>query len=504
MKRLTLLIGCLILLAISASAQSMSSSGSGNWSIAAVSNFTDCSTGGLNCWHASHVMASKVFSDAAGLAYAIDSNNVGYAFSDYPTNMWNSHPEWGSVYELHYGTDSNLYALYDPAGSTCTGHTGWHSIGRRNGSAWTNLVGAYCFTSFSIAQDGSGWILAIDGNGALWQCPNFASSSCSIYNTVSYPFISVSAVNGTSGSYLLVRSNHTMWDCLGTSCSQIAGSALQIQADSAGGVYMLSSVDGTVNHRNRSSGWDRLNGGMAYMANGGSQYVWGIGAPGGNNNVYRFSDTGIQFSRTYSGSVSCTIPPPGNGVCNTFTHNANLQISVQGHSSSIAHQQFTGPGTWAITANVNANDLFDCVETGGDCTPIENTGNMQCSGGGNNLDQPQAPVPTFHYNNFTQSKFVSKGTCWPTGPKLENCDYFVVQHCSPSTSPPNYNPTVIEDFNFNKWGIPNPAGWFLYSFVCASLQPVGYRLGGWFCSPSKYSNVETPVLLDTYPCTSTP
>lgn len=98
MKERLLLFLSLLLTSPFLSAQ-MSWSYSGSSKINFISNFPDCTTGGVNCCHASKLYAAKIFS-TNGHTYAIDANGNGYSYNEYPTNTWTAHPEWGVVYGL--------------------------------------------------------------------------------------------------------------------------------------------------------------------------------------------------------------------------------------------------------------------------------------------------------------------------------------------------------------------------------------------------------------------
>jgi len=110
-----------LLAAMSMWAQMASYSYSGSSSIRLISNFTDCAT--VNCWHASMLLATQIYS-TNGKTYAIDTTNTGYLYTDYPSNTWTAHPEWGQVYALQYAGNGNLYALFGAGGGTCVNQGG--------------------------------------------------------------------------------------------------------------------------------------------------------------------------------------------------------------------------------------------------------------------------------------------------------------------------------------------------------------------------------------------
>jgi len=260
-KSVARLLICLLLLTWLPSlavAQAMSATGSGSWGQAIISNFPDCSTGGVNCWHASKLQASSVFS-VNGQTYAIDSSGNGYSYADYPTNAWTAHPEWGQVYALQHAGDGNLYGLV----GSCSGA---HYIAKWTGSTWQTLAG--CFATFSAAADGSSQFVAADSNGTIWLSTNYGASFSQL------PWCNATSVVSVNSGGLTVACGGNVWNYGNSTWNQVAGiaNASQIGEDVNGTLYALGT-DGCVYHYSGSA-WDKLSGcNKTWLANGGSLKV---------------------------------------------------------------------------------------------------------------------------------------------------------------------------------------------------------------------------------------
>src|SRR5450755_1709657 len=111
------------------------------------------------------------------------------------------------------------------------------------------------------------------------------------------PVISATYINSSVPSYMVVTDDNQIWLYSEGTWSQPTNGAccaLLIAADGSRNFYVTGG-DQNVYHYN-GNGYDKLNGPGAFtsLANGGSMQVWAIGPTNNGNNVYRFSDTGLQ------------------------------------------------------------------------------------------------------------------------------------------------------------------------------------------------------------------
>lgn len=486
---------------------SMSSTGSGSFLPSSyVSNFTDAAT--RNVWHPVTASLTSVYA-GNGVTLGINSAHTGYVYNDYSArtnpNTWTPHPEWGSVYGLWEPGDGNIYALYGPGGGGCI-NEGFHSLGRWNGSGFTQLT--YCFAQATFSQDRRGLILLIDGNGVLWGATGFGASGYAHYPlpTGYTSVISMAAISASPAVWEVITPDNKIWEYNGTSYSQLTstGRGSQIAADADANVYVIGvGSDTSVYHLNTArTGFDHLTGtGYTSIAVGGGPFnVFGVGPTAGGYNVYRFSELGIQISRQYQGNVGCNtgVPP---ALCNTFTHAVNLQICVQGHCGNDQTQNFNGPGSWGRTATVTANDVFGCLDDFLSCGVTESQGRMQCSGGGSNNDNPPALNPTLELANVrTATSNVNQASDW-----LGRHVYTIVNYCGPT---PDANIGGNEPNTIKYW--TTSVNWFDMEDLCFSWT--GHN--PWICQAHvqgwKTGNVEeTYVGVDPGPgdnffCTSNP
>lgn len=157
-------------------------------------------------------------------------------------------------------------------------------------------------------------------------------------------------------------------------------------------------------------------------------------APGGNS-VYRFSDTGLQHTRTMSGSVVCNVPPPYNQqLCNPINHTVKLSAGIGSKFGTVTQYSFSGPNSWSAQASVTMNDLFTCFEGG---CGLGSTGAVICSEAGQiYTDSP----PTIEYEwATTQVTWYSKDTPVCLG---HFCRYKVSWSCT--RNPPDYQIGTVQ------------------------------------------------------------
>jgi len=155
--------------------------------------------------------------------FAIDSTGTGWELTDYPTNSWVKHLEWGVVYGLQADGQGNIYSLYGPGGGGCI-NEGSHSVGEWNGSGWSQLT--YCFLQFFTSQDGGSTILTIDVNGTLWT--NVGGWQHASVPSPWKPTISATMISSTQNAYMVVLNDNSIWAYDGSNWS--IGPSLQVVA----------------------------------------------------------------------------------------------------------------------------------------------------------------------------------------------------------------------------------------------------------------------------------
>jgi len=236
--------------------------------------------------------------------------------------------------------------------------------------------------------------------------------------------------------------------------------------------------------------------------------VWGVGPTSAGNNVYRFSDTAVQHTRTASGNVTCTpIPPFNSSVCQGFTHTVSWQAGFGNHYGKQLFYTFQGPNSWNAKASVNQDDIFAVMENPGNYQPSVE-GSLNCSEEGTLFNDAGFKLQfSLEFDVFSQFKNLGTLTCYQRNqPWSTNlfwyCSYSATPACSSQTTPPDLNVPLVEDIDYVNYGHPLPAGWFGWAPVCGSVAPVGSRVGTWVC-PKSYENTRSP-LLPSYPCTQTP
>ena len=387
----------------------------------------------MNCWHASNLLAAKIFS-TNGHTYAIDSTGRGYSYNDYPTNTWTAHPEWGTVYALQYAGDGNLYALFGSCNSV------GHLIGRWNGSGWTQPNGSSCAQAFSVDPQGGEFEVAIDASGGLWTSTNLG---------VSWVFVSgcgdrggatsVAALNTTTGNFAVICHDNTIWTGNGSTYTQMPGAGLQISADAVGTLHVIGT-DRAVYHWNGSS-WDHIAVSSALsIADGGALDMWAIGTNPTGNNVFRFSESGLQHTRSISGSIACNVPPPyDQQICNPAVHTVTLTAGIGGVWGTQQQYKFNGPGGWSQQASANKNDIFDCLENGAKCA-LASEGGVTCSQAGQIFNNP--PDITADYEWATTQ--VTWKNSDPPVCLLHFCRYKVRWACATGTTPPDYQIGTVQ------------------------------------------------------------
>jgi len=424
----------------------MSATGSGRWNPSTlVSSFPDCANdsvnhGSFNCWYLTTGYAPIVNVSSGGHVVAIDSSGCGWLYNDNGT--WIQQRAWGcGLSKVEYGGDGNIYAL-----SSAMCDTTHHWIAKWNGSAWINTNG--CGPDFSLDPTGGNMSVAIGTTGALWVSTDYWNTGSELSGCQPGGALSVAVVSSVSKQFMVICSaDNSVW--LGTwtggtnsTYTRLAnGFGYMVASGSQGNNYVIG-MDRHVYHLNNAgTGWDDLNGSpFTYISAGDPMNIWGVGPTSGGHNDYRFAENSIQFSRTYSGSVTCAVPPPyGQQICAQFNHTAQAQISFgRGATGAVAHATpWNGPGSWGVTATVVAHpqDLFTCLINAdpADCDAWENSGNMQCSGGGSNQDQsPPQSIPYSELTEFVGTYDITAGQFLMTlEPDTNNYDGHSVTESSP-------------------------------------------------------------------------
>lgn len=351
-------------------------------------------------------------------------------------------------------------------------------MGRWNGSGWTQLT--YCFASLSVAADGGGQMLTIDGNKTLWIATNFGAPGWAHASVPkSTPVISATTINSSLGTYAIVLSDKTIWTYSGSSWKQLTtgGRATQISSDTLGTIYVIG-MDQAIYHYN-GTGWERLNGtGNTWLANGGSMEVWAIGAASGGNSIYRFSDTGLQHVRTISGSSTCDqnhFPK-----CGITIHTAKLQAGWNSRMGAQQSTQSYANGSLVVSASVDQNDPFACLESDTACQPTT-SGNVICP-----------VVGTLCRDSFSNVTFKTElavtsvtwpGTPPPVGCKTGPCIYLIRSNCTPGTTPPDFNPSTLAGGDYVDWPwSAKTVSWITASF-CERILLNGVGITPWVCWP---------------------
>lgn len=396
---LLFLLSCAFLSPGSAIAQMQAASTyySGSSSYSMVSNFANC-TGTAVCWHtmsaSAGLNAAQVYA-GNGHVLAINASGLGYIYNDYPTNTWTPHSEWGTVYELHYAGDGNLYGMTGSCGGT------GHYISKWTGVAWQTV--ATCFhASFSPAADGSDMMVAVDINGAVWGATGFGSSGFTRYPVPNgLAALSAAAISVNPQSYVLVMSDHTIWTYTAGTWTQLPGLGLQVTADALGTLYVIGT-DHYVYHWDGTA-WGRLAGGSkTFLANGGTMEVFAVGALVSGNSVYRFSDQAIRHTRTVSGDALCYSCFP-----QTY-HNSHVKANWAGKTLGGADyiKNDWDPNTpLSISSVADLYDPFTCLESDTVCAPTT-AEDVFCTQAGN-LESTSGPTNTGFKLHLATSRFLT-------------------------------------------------------------------------------------------------
>lgn len=166
--------------------------------------------------------------------------------------------------------------------------------------------------------------------------------------------------------------------------------------------------------------------------------------------LYRFSDYGLQFSATLSGSGVCS----GcfvNGQCCPVAHSGSNQVGWAGpHVSSSSGstsatidargESFSGTTTSTLL------DIFDCFEQDANCTP-QVSQEVSCSVLGPIYSgNPQRFFPNWELATtlvkMRPTQVPPGGTC-VTNLGVTECQYDTLPWCTAATSPPDLNPPGV-------------------------------------------------------------
>jgi hypothetical protein len=111
---------------------------------------------------------------------------------------------WLTFFTPGFGTFYFILLIEDANGQTVPEIIEGGTLrGTGNGSGWTQLT--YCFASLSVAADGGGQMLTIDGDGTLWIAMNFGASGWAHASVPkSTPVISATSINSSSRIYAVV------------------------------------------------------------------------------------------------------------------------------------------------------------------------------------------------------------------------------------------------------------------------------------------------------------
>ena len=113
------------------SQQPMTPNYSGNSTISAISATSDCSSGGVNCWDTSALIAASSIIVSQSNVVALDSSGCAHLYSDpvrRGSNSWTMQTSWGcGLASVGYDGNGTLYAL--KSDSACTGETTASSTG---------------------------------------------------------------------------------------------------------------------------------------------------------------------------------------------------------------------------------------------------------------------------------------------------------------------------------------------------------------------------------------
>lgn len=415
---------------------SMSSTSSGSWSVAQVSNFNNCVTTGYNCWHASSVELGSVSSNY-GMTVGLNSTGQFVKYTNYTShtnpNTWAVQTSWGSGFtSVAVGGPKNIWAV---GPSEVCGH-GTTNIHIYNGTSWGENLGCKHVVHVAADQAGDGggvesgvaWLYTVSNN--TWQ------EADTTKNWI-WMFIQ------SSDTVYLVRNDHTVWVwSVGTGYTQLSNMTIadQVVGSKSGHIYVLGT-DTYVYHYNPMTGiWDKLFGsGYTSITAGGAQDVWATGPTNAGYNTYRFSETGMGWSRTFSGTVTCgsNVPP---SLCSTFHHTSTGQLSSQGHNGAVVNgTPFYGSGNFGWTAYVETNDVFLCIEDPQGCVVVEDIGNMECSGGGSAVDNPVYTGPNLSQDFAEWDKTASVSNPVETIDRL----WVATATCNATHTDPLVGPTCI-------------------------------------------------------------
>jgi len=424
--------------------QSMSASGSGTDEPSLISNFPDVLVGGggVNAWHTMKIGGSKVFA-SQGKVVALDSSGCAYLYAEYPSNTWTQQTAWGcGLVKVLYGGDGNIYSLKGSCGS-------YPWISKWTGSAWAPTNG--CGPDFSLDPQGGSMSVAIGTSTAIWVSTTYWASGTQVNGCSDRGgALSVAMMSTSQKTFVVACHDNTIW--MGVwggsntvTYTQFPGAGPIVTASGDGSIYVIGTDNNIYRWNTTANNWDHIVGsGFTALASAGDS-EWTVGPPNGGYTVYRLSNLGISDAYTYSGSVSCNVPPPyGQTLCATFHHSVVAQAKIGSNIGSQATSQFQGPGGWGVTSTVHKNDIFDCMEGSADCD-IGSTGNMACSGGGSNNTQ-SVSVSAQAEVAFTQVKWPGSPapSCAPNG----GCIYTVQWNCTAATTPPDYMVGSVKSGNY--------------------------------------------------------
>ena len=333
-----------------------------------VNHIASCG-GTQSCWHQSSASAAIFTKIRAsnGQVFAIDGANNGYEYSDYPTNQWVKHSEWGAVYDLQADSQGNIWMLYN--NGNCPSNGGY-SLGEWNGSGID--LKTYCFEQFALTQDQTNHIYLVDVNGTFWS--NVSGTwAHAVQNSTAYPVNSIAA---QSDSQLYVtQTNGNILSCNASSCSQLPGSSAilsntqpNISVNDLGDLYVIGSNQIAYHYNGTPSGWDQITiNGLTSIA--ASEYdmgeIFATGPTVSGNDVYRFSHMTMRYAITFSQTAACLGCQHDNWTNATWKAN----YSGNGRQELMWNPPPNNPGTRMVSSYADIADPLLCLEEDPTCIP---------------------------------------------------------------------------------------------------------------------------------------
>jgi hypothetical protein len=294
---------------------------------------------------------------ADGYQLVIDSGGRVSAFSDYPVNNYTLQSAMGVyIYSVAVGSQSFICGL---GPSTSTNIYCW------NGSSWVAKIG--WGTQLSATLDQTLFLCGTDTPHTGWKSTDSGASWTQIGGISNC----VQVIGADSTTAVWLKNDGTVYFWNGTSSTPITGLlAARISTSGLRSPLWASKADGTVwqNVWNGSlwAGWFQVAGtGVTQIHTGGAMNTWVVGATQSGANVWRFPDTGIQVTETYTTHTICP------GGCPPATHTPKLTFKFAGtHHSGGGTIQGSGapPATYnQVSMTDTLTDPFFCDENGAEC-----------------------------------------------------------------------------------------------------------------------------------------